>query len=93
MVLQDGVILLGHADFFFEGRGNFQYIGKARINNNQVKLSDLFLEFRRQGLHQGVQIGKLATGGIGNHIGLARMVVDSKLIILDQLEPSSMSKV
>ena len=78
-------MLLGHADLFFKGRSNFQCIGKDGINNNQVKLSDLFLEFGRQGLHQGVQIGRLAAECIGDHVGLTRMIINSKIIILDQL--------
>ncbi|XP_073357979.1 uncharacterized protein [Aegilops tauschii subsp. strangulata] len=73
MMLQDGIIQLRHTDFFLERRGDFQYTGEVSLNDNQVKLNDLFVEFGRQGLHQGVQVGRLATKGIGNHIGLTRM--------------------
>ena len=93
MVLQYDIIQPGHADSFLECRGDFQYIGEISLNNNQVKLNDLFLEFRRQGLHQGVQVGRLATEGINNHIGLIGMVIYSKIIILDQLKPSSLLEV
>jgi hypothetical protein len=34
-----------------------------------------------------------STESIGYHIGLSRMIIYSKIIILDQFQPSSMSKI
>jgi hypothetical protein len=33
------------------------------------------------------------TQGVGHHISLPRVVVDSKIIILDKLQPSSLPKI
>jgi hypothetical protein len=34
-----------------------------------------------------------STQGVGYHIGFPRMIVDSKIIILDKLQPSPLLKV
>ena len=83
--LQIGVIGLGLADLFLKCGGNFQNISKASIHYDQVELSDLLLEFGRQGFQYDIQAGGLSTECIGNHVGLTRVVIYSKIIILDQL--------
>ena len=85
MFLQIGVSWLGLADLFLQCGGNFQNISEASIHYDQVELSDLLLEFGRQGFQYDIQADGLSTECIGNHVGLTRVVIYSKIIILDQL--------
>ena len=52
--LQLGVSWLGLADFYLQCGGNFQNIGEASIHYDQVELSDLLLEFGRQGFQYDI---------------------------------------
>ena len=71
------------ADLFLEGRSNFHDISKTCVNYDQVELRNLFLKFRRQRFHHGIQANRLSVECIGNHIGLPRVVIYSNIIVID----------
>ena len=81
------------ADLFLEGRSNFHDISKTSTNYDQVELSNLLLKFRRHGFQYDIQADRLSTECIGNHVGLTRVVIYSKVIILEQLKPSSLTEI
>ena len=83
--LQLDVSWLGLVDLFLKCGGNFQNISEASIHYDQFELSDLLLEFGRQGFQYDILADGFSTECIGNHVGLTRVVIYSKVIILDQL--------
>jgi hypothetical protein len=67
---------LGGSDFFFDG-WNESYVVQSAMQNN--------VETRFFGITTGrVRLDCEMVEGVRNHIGLAKMIMDFQLIILDQ---------
>jgi hypothetical protein len=58
-----------------------------------LKLSKLITKLGCYTLHYQMICMGPSTQSIGYHIGLPKIVVDSKIIILDKLQPSTLPKV
>jgi hypothetical protein len=62
-------------------------------DNSKVELVEFFTQLEWHAIHQQMTHMGHATQSIGYHISFPRVIVDSKIIILDKLQSSSLPKV
>jgi hypothetical protein len=62
-------------------------------DDSKVELVELFTQLKWHAIHHQLTHMRLVTQSVGHHIIFLRVIVDSKIIILDKLQPSSLPKV
>src|SRR5664279_1954484 len=86
-------MLLTLFDLVFKCRLDLQICKGTRRNKFKVQTSKLFMKGRLSFLNHQIIAIRFPTQRVSNDICFAGLIIDAQIIILDQLQPSSLSEI